>query len=431
MSVSPFFWTAVFGSLLLALGSLGAYVLYEVAWHELKELCRRNNRRDLFDRIHDSYDDVLMGVETTRVVSFALIVIGLVGSSLATPVPALPAGTKLLWGLGILFGSLLVAVWLPAALARVWAESILYHGWRVFDAVARCAMPLSLATYVLESIFRRGAGVVEVTTEESAFEEELMTIVTEGLHDGHLEAAARQMIEGVFDLDDYNAADIMTPRSDVEAIDIDLPMDEVVKFAVRCGRTRIPVYADSLDHVIGILYVKDLLSELARANPNERRPLREMLRPHWSIPKTRPLDALLKDFLRTRTHLAIVLDEYSGVAGLVTIEDVLEEIVGEIVDETDREELGEIRRLDDHHAEINGRAHLADINAQLGLDLPEPEAFDTIAGLVIDRLGRIPKVGESVSCGNVRITVLSATERKVEQVLLEALDGIAAGDATT
>ena len=124
------------------------------------------------------------------------------------------------------------------------------------------------------------------------------------------------------------------------------------------------------------------------------------------------------------TLLAIVRDEFSRVAGLVTIEDVLEEIVGEIVDETDKEQVQEIHRVDDHTAVIQGRAHLAEVNDQLGLDLPEPEDFDTIAGYVVSQLGRIPSVGEQMENDAVRITVLQATKRKVEQVKLEFLERI-------
>ena len=138
----------------------------------------------------------------------------------------------------------------------------------------------------------------------------------------------------------------------------------------------------------------------------------------------------MKDFLRTRNHLAIVVDEYMSLAGLVTIEDVLEEIVGEIVDESDQdEEAGEIHWLDDYQAEISGRAHLVDVNEQLGIQLPVPEDHHTIGGFVVSQLGRIPRVGESVEFESVRITVLSSTKRRVEEVLLESEEGIARSDS--
>jgi CBS domain containing-hemolysin-like protein len=429
VNATSFFWIATGGLMIVSLASLGTKVIYEVAWHELKELCRRQDRRALFDDIHDQHEEVALGMETVRIVGAALLVVGLAGW-LATAGGDWPLA-KMDW-VAVTLVTLLVllaaVVWLPAAVARIWADEILSRFWRVFRVAASCVAPLAGVTYGIDHLLRRMTGAAKEPSEVEAFEDEVMTIVTEGLHDGHLQADARQMIEGVMELDDQNAADIMTPRSKIDSFAVDLPIDEAIEFANRCGRTRIPVFEDDFDNVIGILYVKDLLSELSRKNPAERKSMRDLLRNHWSVPRTRPLDELLKDFLLTRNHLAIVLDEFNSVAGLVTIEDVLEEIVGEIVDETDREEVGEIHRLDKYTAEINGRAHLADVNEQLGLELPEPADYDTIGGLVINRLGRIPTVGESVSCDSVRITVLAASKRKVEEVLLESEEGIAASD---
>ncbi len=264
-------------------------------------------------------------------------------------------------------------------------------------------------------------GGEEEESEEEAFEDEVLAIVTEGMHDGHLEADAREMIEGVIELGDGDVADIMTPRSKMDAIPIVWEWDRVLQFVTSCGRTRIPVYADSLDHILGILYVKDLLAELSQNEGRPKRTLRSLLRDPWYVPPTQGLDDLLQDFRQTRNHLAIVRDEFSRVAGLVTIEDVLEEIVGEIVDETDKEHVEEIRCIDERTAVIQGRAHLAEINEIMGLELPEPDDFDTIAGYVINHLGRIPKTGEEIFDDHVRITVLKASKRKIESVKLEAI----------
>lgn len=184
------------------------------------------------------------------------------------------------------------------------------------------------------------------------------------------------------------------------------------------------MYEESIDKVIGVLYVKDLLQELAK-DGSQCDSVRQLLRKPWSVPKTMPLDDLLNEFLQTRNHMALVRDEYMSIAGLVTIEDVLEQIVGEIVDESDKEHVGEINRIDDRTVVIHGRAHLAEINEELGLNLPEPQEFDTIAGFVIHQMGRIPKVGESLSWQTLRITVLEATKRKVDRVRVESLDRIA------
>ena len=195
-----------------------------------------------------------------------------------------------------------------------------------------------------------------------------------------------------------------------------------MSFASETGRTRIPVYERTLDDIVGVLYVKDLLPGLANEPDQPRKPLRELLREPWLIPSTIPLDDLLQDFLENRKHLAIVVDEYGAVEGVVTIEDVLEEIVGEIIDESDNDLEEEITQLDDSKSEVLGVTHLDSINECLAIDLPDSEDYDTIAGFVITRLGHIPKPGEFVDHNGTRITVLEAKPRRVERVLLETLD---------
>ena len=187
------------------------------------------------------------------------------------------------------------------------------------------------------------------------------------------------------------------------------------------GRTRIPVYNGSKDEFLGILYVKDLFTEL-RDPKLKRRSLRDVLRPKWNVPKTMPLDELLQQFRNTRNHLALVSDEYNAVTGLVTIEDVLEEIVGEIVDESDKEELAEIRAVNDKEAVVVGRAHLQEINEQLGHDFPENDEFDTIGGFLMHQLGHIPQEGELVHWNDLQIRVIEATRRRAELVRIAVVE---------
>ena len=241
--------------------------------------------------------------------------------------------------------------------------------------------------------------------------------VTAGEREGLLEPDAREMIEGVIELGDADVADIMTPLSQMDALNVELSWPEVLALVIEAGRTRLPVYERTLDNIIGVLFVKDLLPELAKAHESQRRSLREILREPWFVPKTRPVDDMLQDFLKkTRSHLAIVLDEYDSVAGVVTIEDVLEEIVGEIVDESDKEPVNDITRVDEFTADVLGTAHIDRLNEELGLDLAESDDFDTIAGMIVNRLGHIPKSGESIQHGNVQIDVLQASKRRVERV---------------
>lgn len=422
MTALGFFWVLILGTALVAIAALGVRLIQEVAWHDLKEYSKRRQDRPLFDEIHDNHDSVLVGLETLRTVGFMVVIVGASGwmavsfGKNASSVPAF----WMIFSLSL--GLLAVSSWIPPAVTEVWGTPLLFHCWRVFRVAEIFMRPLSAVAGGFEVIARRLSGRKDDQDEEEAFEDEVLAIVTEGIHDGHLEADAREMIEGVIELGDGDVADVMTPRSKIDALPVNLGWDEILRFATRVGRTRIPVYENSLDNIVGILYIKDLLAEMSKPIADSRRPMRSILRDAWKVPKTRPLDDLLNDFLNTRNHMAIVVDEYTAIAGLVTIEDVLEEIVGEIVDESDQEQLGEIRRIDAQTADIQGRAHLAEINEELGLELPEPEDFDTIAGFVIDQLGRIPQIGEVIEWGSVRLTVLDATRRKVERLRLESLD---------
>ena len=196
----------------------------------------------------------------------------------------------------------------------------------------------------------------------------------------------------------------------------------MVESVIESGHTRVPVYDKTRDDIVGILYSKDLLPELAKGPDEPRRPLAELLRKPLFVPETKPVDDLLQWFQKSRTHIAVVLDEYGGVSGLVTIEDVLEEIVGEIDDEYDQESEDEIRKIDDDTCEALGRAHVDEINEAMGFDLPENEDFDTIGGFVFAEFGRVPAVGESITWQDaVRVTVLEASRRRVNRVRLERI----------
>ncbi|MCA9258087.1 MAG: HlyC/CorC family transporter, partial [Planctomycetales bacterium] len=218
---------------------------------------------------------------------------------------------------------------------------------------------------------------------------------------------------------------IMTPRTDMHMVQVDLPWDEVVADVIDSGHTRTPVYDSSRDDIVGILYSKDLLPELATGDMANRSSLRDLLRKPLFVPETKRVDDLLQMFQQVRTHIALVLDEYGGVAGLVTIEDVLEEIVGEIVDEYDPEHVEELQALEDGAYEALGRAHVDEINHELNIELPEDGDFDTIAGFVFTQLGRIPNVGEAVVWQDkVRVCVLEVTRRRIERVRIERLTDV-------
>ena len=276
----------------------------------------------------------------------------------------------------------------------------------------------------------RLAGKQPNESDEETIEEEIRTIVTEGHREGLLEEDAREMIEGVIELGDADVSQIMTPRTDMHMLPLDLSWDELLRDVIGFGHTRIPVFDATRDDIVGVLYAKDLLPELAKPQESDRRTVGELARKPIFVPETKAVDDLLEMFQQERTHIALVLDEYGGVAGLVTIEDVLEEIVGEIVDEYDDVVEEEIRQLDDNACEALGRTHVDEVNEALGLSLPEDQDFDTIAGFVFTELGRVPTIGDQLEYqGAVRVTVLAATKRRIERVRVERIAAPAAESA--
>jgi len=388
--------------------------LRDIAWHELEEQCRDNKQR--FDVIRDDWEDVATGTETVLYLSIAAHVLCLIAwVSLSNRFESFNVVSSALAVMGGMFVLLATIVWFPNAIAEHAGTSFMYHTWEFWRGLTKLIRPLTWGSNPAGLIMRRLLNITEEESEEEALEEEIRTIVAEGEHEGWLDSDTRDMIEGVIELDDANVADILTPRDKMDVMPVSLNWDEVLAYVTEVGRTRIPVHDGSANDFLGILYVKDLFAEL-RKPVEDRRTLHDILRPTWDVPTTMHLDELLQRFRQTRNHLALVVDEYRAIAGLVTIEDVLEEIVGEIVDESDKEDLGEIRKISEKVAEVVGRAHVEDINEELGCDLPEDDEFDTIGGFLMHRLGHVPKQGESVHFNDLMITVLEASGRRAELV---------------
>jgi len=415
------FWLTIGGSIAATLAALGAKLFREYSAGDLEEYCIRKKNIQFVGEVVDHDEPLAEGAETLQAIATTTAVVAGLSWMLTTKRIPDPITWQLVSAGVLSIALILLALthWMPLAVAKFWASPLLYHTWRFWWVVGWLAWPFTIGVRIVREVTKRLAGRHEDDEdEEEAFEDDILSMVTVGEREGFLESDAREMIEGVMDLADDDVTDVMRSRSEIDALSVDMDWQEAVDFIVKIGRTRLPVHGGSIDDIVGVLYVKDLLPLLMQP-PEERQPIRELLRPAWEIPETKHLDELLQEFRQTRNHMAIVRDEYDRVAGVVTIEDVLEEIVGEIVDETDDEEIDAIEIKDEATSEIEGRAHLDEINERLGIDLPEPEDFDTIAGLVMDELGRIPKEGEAITIGDVKITVLDASRRRVEKVRLE------------
>ena len=250
--------------------------------------------------------------------------------------------------------------------------------------------------------------------------EQLIELLRDARQRQLMDTDALSMMEGVLQVSDLQVRDIMIPRAEMVSLRRDDPLDKILQVAVKSAHSRFPVIGDDKGEVVGILLAKDLLSFCVDA---ERRSfnLRELLRSAVFVPESKRLNVLLKEFRASRNHMAIVVDEYGSAAGLVTIEDVLEQIVGEIDDEHDYDEGTGIFRRGKRDYSAKARTAIDDFNEYFGCGLPDDE-FDTIGGLVVNALGHLPRRGESVELGRFRFTVMRADSRRIHLLSIEDLD---------
>jgi putative hemolysin len=254
----------------------------------------------------------------------------------------------------------------------------------------------------------------EGAAEESIFlsEDGLRFLLNVTEEETIIEDDEKELIASIFEFSDKLVREVMVPRIDVSSVPVDTPMLDALDVILKAGHSRIPVYTDSVDNVAGVLYAKDLLRYLRDGRTDV--PLIRILRPAYFIPESKKVDELLGELQLRKVHMAIVVDEYGGTAGIVTIEDLLEEIVGEIQDEYDAEEPTVEAVAEDKYL-FDARVPLDEVNKLLGVELPA-EGGDTLGGFIYSQLGKVPAVGDSIEFGAVRIEVLSVAGRRIKQV---------------
>ena len=311
----------------------------------------------------------------------------------------------------ILFGELL-----PKTLALANPERFALFFARPVEIMGAVFRPLVWVLTHINDWITRLLGVTQMD-HDAISSEELRILVERGGEQGTIEAEEEQMIGAVLELGESRVHEVMVPRTDIVALDVGASLDETVDTIVRAGHSRIPVYEDAIDNIMGILYAKDLLPYLK--GPDKAPDMRKLLRAPLFVPESMLVDDLLHSLQRRKVHIAIVLDEYGGTAGLVTIEDLIEEIVGEIQDEYDTEE-PMIVKLSDNEARVDGRANADDLvdHFEINLNGEDREEYDTVGGLIYHRIGGIPKVGDTVDVdGMLTLTVESTDGRRVGKVL--------------
>jgi putative hemolysin len=310
---------------------------------------------------------------------------------------------------------LILAELVPESIAVQHSERLALLLARPLALISIVAMPVvQVMVWLSNAISRMLGGGVEAHML-LVTEEEIKTLVDAGEEEGVIQEEEKDMIYSIFELGDTLAREVMVPRIDVVALEVNTPMVEAMDTIMEAGHSRIPVYAETIDNVLGVLYAKDLLPYLREGRSDV--PLKKILREAYFIPETKRASDLLPDLQQRRVHMAVVVDEYGGTAGLVTIEDLLEEIVGEIQDEYDVEEPF-VEFISENEYIFDARVDLDDLNRLMNVELPTEDS-DTLGGFIYTELGKVPVVGDHVAFADMGFTVESVAGRRIKKVRVQ------------
>lgn len=311
---------------------------------------------------------------------------------------------------------LIFAKAIPEALAKLHAERVMLWAWHfsriIYWLLFSFVYPVYLLTQKLESLFK----TAPTETSAAIIQQEIMNMVTEGQKEGVLQQTEKDMITAVIELRDREVQEVMTPRIEMFSISLETPLHQALASAIQNGHSRVPIYKESRDNIVGILNLKDLLKYWDDAKKSELQ-IENVMRQPYFVPESKSIGSLLSDFQKEQIHMAIVIDEYGGTAGIITVEDILEEIVGDIRDEYDRETAEPIiRSIGENIVELDARVHVEDLNEFMHIHLPLDNGYETIGGFLFTLLGTIPTKGEVHRHKNVEFTILEANPRKIQRV---------------
>lgn len=413
------FWFGLILIVVLTLTSVAHVVVRHFSRARLSENLDKSGQGELLNEFLKHRAEMIFCTSTIRVSAMLALVL------LMAHVLALPSSRETIWHYLRVFVvcvvmNLVFAVALPNAWAQYAGDRFIVRILPALLIIRRLFHPLLVLQHAADGLVRRLAGVPltdEKEAEADQIEKEILVAVSEGELAGAVHEQDAEMIESVMAFRDKDVADIMTPRTEMTALPSTATLIEAKEFITRVGHSRIPVYVDSLDDIKGVLYAKDLLMLDDRDFMN---PL-EIMRKVPFVPVTKRISDLLAEMRQKQVHLAIVVDEYGGTAGLVTIEDIVEEIIGDIADEYEAPEPAMMRRVGPRAVEVDARLHIDELNAELETELPEGKDYDTVGGFLFSEMGKIPIAGEELRYQNVCLRVLDAEDRKVNRLHVEVL----------
>lgn len=414
--------TAVIGafcaSVVTMLFSTLTYALRDFSRARLTDALERRGRPDWAKPFVDSTDDFIFTTAVARLGANMMLLISML--EIVRPAPWPLWGHYLAAGAATLLIAMFCSVAIPHALAVHAGEAILAGHARFLFFWRNLLSPITVLMRFTDRLVRRlagGAAPSQPSEKAQELEDEILSVVEEGEKEGVVDETDKEMIASVIEFRDTSVGQIMTARTEIIALPSDASLAHVKRTLEESGHSRLPVYEGNLDKIIGVLYARDLLEFVGV--PVDRFSIRNVMRQPLYVPETKNLRDLLSDFRIQKIHIAIVLDEYGGTAGLVTIEDVLEEIIGDISDEHEPHEQPMFKRLSDTSAEADGRMYIDELNRIMGLNLPEDAGYDTLGGFLSTTIGRIPPSGTVFEHGGVKFTILDAEPQKINRVSIE------------
>jgi putative hemolysin len=406
--------TIAIALVLAALAASAETSLTSISRVRLRQLVEQKNASAIvIERLHrdpNSYLSTILIVNTVAII---------VASSVATLLALHLYHERVAEWLVSLILSLVVLVACeitPKTLALQRAERVALRMARLVAGATLVMRPLVFVLTAVTRLILRILGGRAQVRGPFVTEEELKMLVSVGEEEGVLEEEEREMIHGIFEMGDMHVREVMVPRTDLVAIEAHQPVEKAVELVTKHGHTRIPVYEGDLDHIVGVLYAKDLLRAVVRG---EQKTLHEIARKPFFTPESNKVQDVLRDLRKNRVHMAIVVDEYGGTAGAVTIEDILEEIVGPIQDEYDIGEEDEIQFISPNEVVLDGRVSVDDVNELLKLDIAGDD-YDTIGGYVLNQLGAAPKVGATLKLGSGELRVEAVQGTRIKKVRIRS-----------
>jgi magnesium and cobalt exporter, CNNM family len=408
----------LFSALLVLAFSTLTYALRDFSRPKLAEALKHLGRERYLKPTIDRAADLILVTALIRLIGNLLVVIAALHFFRRTMLGEWAQYAATLASAGTI--SLFCSVIVPHAIAESSGERAIARTIRLLMGLRIALYPLTRITHVVQKIVSRVADESPSDKHEQIDEEiaqEILSVVEEGEKEGVVDRQEKQLIESVIGFTDMTVAGVMTPRASIIAVPKNATLEQMRKVIEECGHSRLPVIDGTLDRITGMLYARDLMKQLG--HPSAVFNLDAAMRPVFYVPETKPLSDLLQDFRDQKVHIAVVLDEYGSTAGLVTIEDVLEQLVGEIRDEHEPKGNPMLRRIDGQTVEVDARLRLEDLNRELGTNLLQGAGYETVGGYVTNVLGRIPAVGTSFVNDGLTFSVADAEPQRIKRVTVK------------